>query len=575
MPTDVMGSAAWNDFPGDDAKNLAAKRYLLLGRPVLSGSMEPVYGKLHFRNPAHMLSVAPTGSGKGVSLIIPNLLCYRGSMLVIDPKGENAWVTAKWRREGLGNKVYILDPWDEVNSKYGALAGVEETVARFNPLSALDPKAADYVDDITYFADALVVTSENAKEPHWDASAKDLIGGLIAYVMEKENIEPGDKTLKTVRDLLILPDDDLRKICQHAAGLGSDSVAARKLGRFAKDTTEVSGVFSTARTQTSFLDSETLRRNMEISDFSFEELATGLATVYLVLPAERLTTYGRWLRLMVSVGIRAVSHTRASQHQPVVFMLDEFGTVGRLEAVENAYGLMRGFGMALWVFLQDLTQLQRDYPKSWQTFIANSAAVTCFGVMDEFTVEHISKMLGTSTVEYETHSVSISDSTGTSWSTGGTSRSTSRNTSSNTSVNMTGRPLLMPDEVRRLRADLCLVLGRYNPILCRRLVYYEDYPFYRAARFDPHFGSAQLQTKAAESKTAAALAHLARQQITGFDSATNGLLSCGFKVEKTRWGSITVRRGQRELARFRREQDFLPWARQTLAEGYRRLEFVF
>ena len=575
MPTDVMGSAAWNNFPGDDAKYLAAKRYLLLGRPVLPGSLEPVYGKLHFRNPAHLLSIAPTGSGKGVSLIIPNLLSYRGSMLVIDPKGENAWVTAKWRREGLGNKVYILDPWGEVNSKYGALAGTEEIVARFNPLSALDPKAADYVDDIAYFADALVVTSENAREPHWDASAKDLIGGLISYVMEMENMAPESKTLKTMRDLLNLPDDDLRTICGDAVALGSDSVAAKKLGRFKKDTTEVSGVFSTARTQTSFLDSETLRRNMEISDFSFDEMATGLATVYLVLPAERLATYGRWLRLMVSVGIRAVAHTRASQQQPVVFMLDEFGTVGRLEAVENAYGLMRGFGMALWAFLQDLTQLQRDYPKSWQSFIANSAAVTCFGVMDEFTVEHISKMLGTMTVEYQTQSESVSDSTGTSWSAGGTSTSASRNISRNTSMNMTGRPLLMPDEVRRLNADLCLVLGRYNPILCRRLVYYEDYPFYRAARWDPHFGSPQQQTKAAESKTAAALAHLARQQITSFDSATTGLLSCGFKVEKSYWGSISVRRGQRQLAKFRREQDFIPWAQQILAEGYRRLEFVF
>ena len=62
------------------------------------------------------------------------------------------------------------------------------------------------MDDIAYFADALVVTSENAREPHWDASAKDLIGGLISYVMEMENMAPESKTLKTMRDLLNLPE---------------------------------------------------------------------------------------------------------------------------------------------------------------------------------------------------------------------------------------------------------------------------------------------------------------------------------------------------------------------------------
>jgi type IV secretion system protein VirD4 len=571
MPTDVMGSAAWNTYPGDDAKYLAAKCNLLLGRPVLPDSLEPVYGKLHFRRPGHMLSVAATGTGKGVSLIIPNLLSYRGSMLVIDPKGENAWVTAKWRREGLGNKVYIVDPWGEVNKAYGALASEQETVARFNPLSSLDPKAANYVDDVTYFGAAMVVTSENAKEPHWDESAKELIAGLIAYVIEKEDIGPRDKTLKTVRDLLVLGEAALRAVCEHAASFGSKSVAARKLGRFTKDSSEVGGVIATARTQTKFLDSEILAQNMDMSDFSFDELAKGPTTVYLVLPATLLADYGRWLRLMVSMAIRAVANYRAPLDLPVVFMLDEFGTVGRLDVVENAYGLMRGFGIAVWAFLQDFGQLQRDYPQSWRTFINNSTALTSYGSMDQSSVEEISKMLGSKTVEYTTRS--FSSGSGSSSSASGVS--TSKNWSESTSFNITGRPLLMPDEVRRLREDLCLVLGRHNPVLCRRLVYYEDYPFYRAARWDPHFSNPEQQIKVAESKTASALAQLARQQITGLESARQALIPCGFKVEKTRWGRIVLRRGRREVAKFRNEREFVPRAQEILAEGFRRLEFVF
>ena len=222
MPTDVMGSAAWNNFLGHDAKYLSAKCNLLLGRPIFPGSRESVYGKLLFRKPGHMLSIAQSGSGKGVSLIIPNLLSYMGSMLVIDVKGENSWITAKWRREGLGNTVYILDPWGEVNRAYGASAGELETIASLNPLSSLapkvadDPKATEYIGDVTYFADALVVENPEAKDPHWDRSAKELIAGLIAFVAEKQDIDPRKKTLKLVRSLLNLPDETLRTICVEA-----------------------------------------------------------------------------------------------------------------------------------------------------------------------------------------------------------------------------------------------------------------------------------------------------------------------------------------------------------------------
>jgi type IV secretory pathway TraG/TraD family ATPase VirD4 len=91
-------------------------------------------------------------------------------------------------------------------------------------------------------------------------------------------------------------------------------------------------------------------------------------------------------------------------------------------------------------------------------------------------------------------------------------------------VNTTGRPLLFPDEIRRLDDDLCIVLGRHSSFLCRRLVYYEDYPFYRAARFDPtHFRNQQQQIQNGDAKTAAVLPQLARQQITSFESGKAAL----------------------------------------------------
>jgi type IV secretion system protein VirD4 len=498
--SDVLGSAEWSKDQGHwryqpigDAGSPLAGRFLLLGESP------NVHGNLHVRPPSqHMISIAPTRSGKGVSLIIPNLLVYGGSVLVVDPKGENAWITAAFRRRN-GHKTVIVDPWGEVNRRYGSIAGEPETIARFNPLSILDPDSDEYVDDLAYLADAVII-SQSSRDPHWDDSARELVSGLIALVVESPQYKE-EASLGLVRALLSLPGPQLRVAIRDAQKLEPGSIARAKLARFEAETNEIDSVMSTARTQTGFLDSEVLGRNMAASDFSFEELCAGTISVYLVLPPDKLETYARWLRLMVSIAIRAVargiSGSRALDVQrpqnrvglPTLFILDEFGTIGKLNAVAQAYGLMAGLGMIMWAFAQDLNQLKRDYPEHWETFIGNSQAMTCFGVMDNFTAEYVSKMLGTSTIEH----VNVSTTQGTSvapYTANASifkSQRTSVQTSMSTSVQTMSRALLNPDEVRGLGSDLCLIMGRHPPILGRRIVYHEDWDMLHAARPDPHF----------------------------------------------------------------------------------------
>src|ERR1022692_4037120 len=144
----VLGTAAWSDDPGHWRYNrIGEDGAPIEGRFLLLGESLKVRGNLHVRAPRqHLLTIAPTRSGKGVSLIIPNLLNYRGAVLVVDPKGENAWVTAEYRRNVLGQKTVIVDPWDEVHSRYGSRVGVVESIAHFNPLSILKPGSDDFID---------------------------------------------------------------------------------------------------------------------------------------------------------------------------------------------------------------------------------------------------------------------------------------------------------------------------------------------------------------------------------------------------------------------------------------------
>jgi type IV secretion system protein VirD4 len=302
------------------------------------------------------------------------------------------------------------------------------------------------------------------------------VAGLIAFAVEKYGEAA---SLPLMRVMISKPQDEIAGIAQEARTFGVDSVAARKLGRFANpDNKENASIISTALTQTAFLDSTTLSKNMEESSFSFADVINGNATIYLVLPVDKLQTYGRWLRLMVSIGIRTIARNAAPLPLPVLFFLDEFGTIGKLSAVSQAFGLMAGLQMSIWIFVQDIIQLKRDYPDEWETFIGNASCVTASNVMDMQTSKYISDMLGVTTVER------ISETTAQKRR-GGFLVSADPNFSRMADQTF-ARALRTPDEVRRLRDDYGLLLMK-DALTFEKLYYFQERRFYRLARSDPYF----------------------------------------------------------------------------------------
>jgi type IV secretion system protein VirD4 len=159
---------------------------------------------------------------------------------------------------------------------------------------------------------------------------------------------------------------------------------------------ERASVISTCDTQTAWLEGEAMASVLRGSDFRLEDLKDRRITVYLCLPAMRLGTHGRWLRLMIGMALEAMERTgtiREDQHR-VLFCLDEFAALGHMQTIERAAGQIAGFGVKLWPVIQDLTQLQRDYQRAWETFMGNAGLLTFFGNTDLTTLEHISKRLG-------------------------------------------------------------------------------------------------------------------------------------------------------------------------------------
>jgi type IV secretion system protein VirD4 len=446
MP-DTFGTSRWATLEDLDAAGLTGEEGYRLGAFV-EGKEEAL---IRYAGQRHLLTVAPTRAGKGVSAIIPNLLTYRGSALVIDPKGENALITAK-RRKALGQAVHMVDPWNITAGKLGMAA------ARFNPLDMLKPDDPDFVENAVLVADALVVGGD-AKDRFWDDEARAFLVGIILWVATAPE-EAGNRHLGRVRDLLMLEADAMADLFQKMIQAKHTAVNAAGGRAMQKEEKLLSNVLATVQSHTNMLDSPRIRQSLSGSDLQFGDLKTAATTIYLILPADRLDTYGRWLRLLVQQALVVnARNIDVKPERPILFLLDEMAALGRLAMVEQAYGLMAGFGMQLWGIVQDLSQLKRLYGDGWETFVGNSGVLQYFGSRDRMTAEYFSALCGVTTV--------WNISTAISSAVGGDSESTT--------TSATQRSLAFPDELMTMRGErqLLLVESGY-PIKAMKRPWFND-----------------------------------------------------------------------------------------------------
>lgn len=420
----------------------------------------------------HVLTVAGSRGGKGVSLIVPNLLMYDGSVLAIDPKGELARITARERRQK-GQKVVVLDPFGESGS---APSGC------FNPLDELDSADHNVKDDAALIADALIIGNE--RDPHWTDSARILIKALILFAL---TLPKKDRHLITVWRLLACTHPAvldvarraecgkrvaLFKLLQGCTGVFDDAVAGTGANFAQMADRELASVFSTALTQLEFLDSNAMARVLETSDIRLSELKSGRATLYLCLPATRMGTHARWLRVIINLALIAFERTKTSAEIPVLMVLDEFAVLGHMKSVETAAGLMAGFGVKLWVVLQDITQIKRLYKESWETFVGNAGVTTFWSNSDKSTLDYLSDKLGQTAVQLQ-HRNEITPQQRLGGASG--NREELR-------VQRLAAPHELEQMLERRKRRILVIAAGQSPVILQRILYYEDPPF--AGMFD-------------------------------------------------------------------------------------------
>lgn len=375
------------------------------------------YATLHFTGEGHLLTVAPTGAGKGQRYIIPNLLEYEGPVVVFDPKGENYTATA-WRRQLYG-RIFKWAPFEDDTDCY-------------NPLDQI----ADW-DDARLLAQLMIET--NSRDPFWDNSARNLLTGLIFYVIEA--FPPSRRNLREVHRCLGLGVEGFKAMLTALKASETEQLQemGNKLEMMPENTRQ--SVMAALDTQLAVWSSKNVVRATSSSTPRFnmmkilgednegairaaragrrpgryqdgKDMVVGhSASVYLVMPTEQIAAHKSVLRVMIgqllSAAIRernelerdrklageALGYPETMEHWPLLFILDELPQLGYMEIIENAIAIARGYNIRLWLFVQDMAQLQEVYPKA-RSIAANCRCKMYFRINDTDTANEVADRLG-------------------------------------------------------------------------------------------------------------------------------------------------------------------------------------
>lgn len=398
--------------------------------------------------PENVLAVAPTRSGKGVGLVIPTLLSWSGSVVVLDIKGENWYVSSGWRSETLG-PVLRFEPTDPGND-----------CATFNILEEVRIGTPNETRDIQCIANLLIDPDGKGLDNHWAKTGFALMTGAITYCLYDAHFKEKDTpSLKDVLDVVSC--GNIRGMLQQwDAGFRDEKTGKsyyhpliKQMAAFLMsiEDRELSSVFSTGKACLTLYLDPTVNKNIKKSSFRIKDLVNHEKPVslYIVVPPSDLMRLRPLLRLVVTQIIYALAEKMdmstdgkisGNYKHRLLLMLDEFPQLRRLELLETALSYTGGYGIKAYLIIQSYKQLSAIYSKD-EIISSSCKTHVCFAPNDEETAQTISQKLGKRTVAVGSSTISGRRFLGGPF---------AKNQESITYSNQ-ARELMTPDEVKRLK----------------------------------------------------------------------------------------------------------------------------
>ncbi|MFC1659075.1 type IV secretory system conjugative DNA transfer family protein [Pseudomonadota bacterium] len=447
----TFGTAHWAAEREIRKAGLRAKKGLLMGR---------FRGKFLIADGfQHSLLFAPTGSGKGVGFVIPNLLFWTDSVIVHDVKLENFGITSGYRKNKLKNKVFCWNPADP--------DGITHC---YNPLDWISPKLGPMVDDVQKMGNFLLPEQE-----FWQQEGRSLFVGVVLYLLSDKN---RPTTLGEV--VRILRSDDVTyNLAVILDTMGNDihPVSYMNIGSFLqKPDKERGSVLSTAASCLELWANPLVDQATAISHFNLRKFKKEKNTVYVGVTPDNIARLKPLLQVFYQQATSFFTAKLPQKDEPygVLMMMDEFPTLGKMEQFKVGIAYFRGYRVRLFLIIQDTEQLKASYEESgMNSFLANSTYRITFSANNVDTANLISNLLGNKTINQSTFS---------------RPKYLDLNPGARTlNISETQRALLLPQEVIQLpRTDQIIVIESHSPIRCRKIVYYKD-KFFTSKIMKPTF----------------------------------------------------------------------------------------
>jgi len=405
------------------------------GRGVYVGAWQDDRGKLHYLRhdgPEHVLTCAPTRSGKGVGLVVPTLLSWPDSAVITDLKGELWAMTAGWRQAHANNKVLRFEPANP------------DCDVHINPMDEIRFGTAYEVGDVQNLATLIVDPDGRGLETHWQKTSQALLVGVILHGLYKTRMEGTPANLAHVDFMLADPNRGVAELWmemvtyQHIDGKTHPVVGAAARDMMDRPEEEAGSVLSTAKSYLALWRDPVIAANTSRSTFSIARDLTNHdypVSLYIVTQPDDKTRlrplvrivlnlivrllankmeYERlvpdlppWRRVLAKIGLLRAAHAhvrakRKYKHR-LLGMIDEFPSLGKLEILQESLAFVATYGIKFYLICQDLTQLrsrETGYGPD-ETITSNCHVQNAYPPNRLETAEHLSKLTGITTVVKE------------------------------------------------------------------------------------------------------------------------------------------------------------------------------